>query len=270
MAPSMKIYSWNMLYRNAELDRAFAFISESNFDIFCLQEVPEVFLKRLQTLDCEIAFRTDAERISKNGDERIYVVILSKFPIAEVGEIAFTDYWLRYPLRSRAFTRLMKPLHFSKVLNRRAVFADLTLPNSSVAVRVFCIHLSLTNPALRREEFETVMAHRDEARPMIVCGDFNILEAPHITILNWIFGGRMSDVFLFRRERANIERIFAKYTLRNALIGKMTHPLSHSQLDHILVSDSFSIGKSDACADRIGSDHRPVCAEVDIRKLDHI
>ena len=37
----MKIYSWNMLFRNTDLDRAFSFIKSLDFDVFCLQEVPE-------------------------------------------------------------------------------------------------------------------------------------------------------------------------------------------------------------------------------------
>jgi endonuclease/exonuclease/phosphatase family metal-dependent hydrolase len=266
----MKIYSWNMLFRNAELDRAFAFIAGSGFDIFCLQEVPAAFLKQLQTLDCEIAYRNDAERVSKTGRERIFTVILSKFPISGDGELTYEEYWPHYPLRARIFTRLMKPLHFAKIINRQAVYADVILPNVQSPVRVFCLHLSLTHPARRLAEFETAMKHLDEARPAIVCGDFNILEAPHITILNWIFGGRFSDFLLFRRERADIERIFAKYKLHNALLGKITHPLSHSQLDHILVSDSFSIKKDSVIRDRTGSDHHAIFAEIDVRKLDHI
>ncbi|MFZ1075532.1 MAG: endonuclease/exonuclease/phosphatase family protein [Minisyncoccia bacterium] len=266
----MKIYSWNMLYRNAELDRAFAFIRESDFDIFCLQEVPENFLERLQTLDCNIAYRTDAERVSADGSVRIFTVILTKYPIAGQGEISYDEYWPDYPLRARIFTRLMKPFHFAKIVNRHAVFADIVLPNMPSPVRVFCIHLSLTHPVRRLSEFEEVMTYCDDTRPMIVCGDFNILEAPHITILNWIFGGRLSDFFLYRRERANIERVFAKYKLKNALRGKITHPLSRSQLDHILVSDAFSAAKAEVIPDRIGSDHHPIFAEIVFPQLDHI
>ncbi len=258
----MKIYSWNMLFRNRELERAFAFIAASDFDIFCLQEVPEEFLKRLQTLPCFIAFRTDVERLLKEGAVRNFVVILSKYPIAAQGEIPYPDYWHLLPLRTRLFVYLMRPFHFSKIRNRGAVFADVRVPGMQTAVRVFNLHLILAQPAWRLKEFETAMAERDPLRPTIVCGDFNTLQAPHISILNWLLGGRVSDVALHNRERTHIERRFVEHRLTNALSGGVTHPLSQSQLDHILVSRSFSVKNASVLSDRVGSDHHPIRVEV--------
>ena len=253
-----------MLFKNVELDRAFAFIAQSDFDIFCLQEVPEEFLARLQTLPFFAVFRTDVERPLNEGVVRNYVVILSKHPIASDGAVPFPDYWSRMPLRSHLFVLCMRSLGFTKVRNRNGIFADIAIPGMTHAMRVFNLHLILAaQPAWRLKEFELAMAKSDAMRPMIVCGDFNTLEAPRITILNWIFGGRMSDALLYHRERTTIERRFSEYKLRNPLLGKITHRLSRSQLDHILVSDSFFIKSAQVLPDSVGSDHHPIRVEIE-------
>lgn len=264
----MKIYSWNMLFRNKELDRAFDFIAQSDFDIFCLQEVPEAFLERLKTLPYFIdshfdfmAYRSDVERLFRRGTEHNFVVTLSKHPVAEQGEIPFPDYWHLLPMRSRIFVTLMWPFYFSKIRNRGGLYADVTVNGKSV--RVFNLHLILAHPTWRLKEFELAMADRDPSRPTIVCGDFNIIEAPHISMLNWILGGRVTDALFHKRERTHIEKRFVEHELQNPLRGEVTHPFSRSQLDHILVSHSFSIKSAEIIPDRIGSDHHPIKVEVE-------
>ena len=256
----MKIYSWNMLFRNRELDRAFQFISETDFDIFCLQEVPEEFLKRLQTLSCFIAFRTERELLYKKGLLHNYIVILSKHIITSDGEIPHPDYLSLLPLRTRLFMQFMPFELFARVRDRRSLCVDITV--HGVSMQVFNLHLILAQPAWRLREFETAMTKRDTSRPTIVCGDFNILESPKISILNWLLSGHMSDALLWTRERNRIEKYFATHGLTNPLHGKNTHPLSRSQLDHILVSHSFSIKNAEVLTDRIGSDHRLIRVEV--------
>jgi endonuclease/exonuclease/phosphatase family metal-dependent hydrolase len=258
----MKVYSWNMLFRNRELDRAFEFIAHADFDIFCLQEVPKAFLKRLQTLPYFIAFRTDMERLSEEGYTRYYVVTLSKHRITSQGEIPFPDYWPLLPLRTRLFVCLMPSRLFTKIRNRGGLSVDVS-PSAGTSFRVFNLHLILAHPTWRLKEFEQAMTEKDGARPTIVCGDFNILEQPHITILNWILGGRMTDALLYRRERTLIEERFVAHELANALRGESTHALSRSQLDHILVSRSFSIKSATVLPDRLGSDHHPIRVEVE-------
>ncbi|MDP1689832.1 MAG: endonuclease/exonuclease/phosphatase family protein [bacterium] len=264
----MKIYSWNMLYRNKELDRAFDFIAKSDFDIFCLQEVPEHFLKRLQGLpfaidsraDWMTAYRTDVDRLFRSGTVRNYVVILSRHPIAAQGEIVFPNYWHLLPLRARIFVHLMWPFYFSKISNRGGIYADISI--NGMSVRVFNIHLILAHPEWRIKEFELAMAERDPSRPTIVCGDFNLLETRRVTLLNWLLGGKVSDAFLYKRERTHIERRCIEHQLINPLAGGVTHPFSQSQLDHILVSHSFTIKNAEVLPDRIGSDHHPICVET--------
>ena len=249
-----------MLYRNRELDRAFEFISKADFDIFCLQEVPEAFLARLKKLPYHIAFRVDVEKLVEPEVISMFSVILSTHPIETEGDIPFPEYWHLLPWRTRLFVTLMPNRFFARIRNRGAIYADIAVGTQSI--RVFNLHLILAQPAWRLKEFETAMAERDPSRPTIVCGDFNTIEAPHISILNWILGGKVSDAFLHRRERTNINKHFVQHELNNTLEGSITHQLSRSQLDHILVSHSFSIKNASVLSDRIGSDHHPIFVET--------
>jgi endonuclease/exonuclease/phosphatase family metal-dependent hydrolase len=144
--------------------------------------------------------------------------------------------------------------------NRGGLYVDLMIDEQ--LVRVFNLHLLLAHSSMRLKEFELAMIERDTVRPTIVCGDFNTLEKPHITPLNWLFGGGVRDILPYRRERTHIEKRFVEHELTNALRGSVTHPIAHSQLDHILVSNSFSIKNAEVIKDRYGSDHHPICVEV--------
>jgi endonuclease/exonuclease/phosphatase family metal-dependent hydrolase len=144
--------------------------------------------------------------------------------------------------------------------NRHALISDINTPHG--VIRVFNIHIILLHPDVRMCELELAMMKHDPKRPTIVCGDFNILESPHITPLNLLLGGRVSDVLLYSRERKLVEKRFFEYELHNPLRGRNTHPVSRSQLDHILVSKNFSIKTADVIADRRGSDHRAIRVEL--------
>lgn len=256
----MKIYSWNMLYRNREARDAFRFIAKADFDLFCLQEVPEEVLERLKTLPLHVAYRTDTEKIFPSVIVPMFNVILSRYPIETQGEVSFDDYWALLPWRTRFFVQFMPSQLFSKIRNRGGLYADITIAGKSI--RVFCLHLILAQPLWRLREFELAMTKRDPSRPTVVCGDFNTLQRPHVTLLNWILGGRVSDALFYNRERTHIEKRFVEYELRNPLSGKVTHTISRSQLDHILVSHSFSIKNAEVLPDRVGSDHHPIRVEI--------
>ncbi len=249
----MIIYSWNMLFRNKELDRAFLFVQDTQFDFFCLQEVPGEFLKRLQDLPYFIAHRIDTERVLKTSIIPMYNVILSNHPIIHQGEIVFEDTWEKIPFRTKVFIFGMKPFHFSKAQNRGGVYIDTNIDGAPL--RVFNLHLALAYPAQRLRELEAAMLHHDLTKSHIICGDFNIVEYPHVATLNWLLGGEVSDALLYKRERNFIENYFTKRQLLNPLRGSITHPFSRSQLDHILVTHSFSIKSTSVLSDRIGSDH---------------
>lgn len=256
----MKVYSWNMLFSNRRLDEAFAFVRDSEFDVFCLQEVPEHFLERLKTLPCHLASQVDTGRFVPRREDT-YLVILSRMPMARGAAFRFPDYWPLLPRRARLFVRLMRPFNWGPVKDRGGMYADIALGGNRI-LRVFNLHLVLGTPARRIAEFEQAMAERDPALPTVVCGDFNILEKPHVTPINWLAGGRMSDVFAYGRERTTIEGRFVAHELMNALSGSHTHPFSRSQLDHILLSKQLSVQRALVIRERRGSDHNPIRVDI--------
>lgn len=258
----MTIYSWNMLFRNRERDRVLDFVSKSDFDIFCLQEVPGSFLPRLKELPYHIAYAVDMERLFPYKPIMTYNVILSRYEIAGQHAIPFPDYQDILPLRTRIAVQLLRMVHFSKIRNRNGIVADLRTPSG--LLRVINLHLILAHPDWRLQEFECAMVERDVTKPTIVCGDFNILERPHIAPLNWILGGRVTDALRYTRERTTIEKRFVAHELVNALRGQRTHSVSRSQLDHILVSSHFAIKDARVLPERYGSDHHPISVEVTI------
>lgn len=260
MAQNMKIYSWNMLFSNERLDEAFEFIRSSDFDFFCLQEVPAHFLEKLRSLPCDLAYATDVDRFSPRK-ERIYLVILSRHPIEGQGEIPLPDYWTKLPWRTRAFVRLMRPLGWTRIQNRSCFFIDATV--NGERMHVFNLHLILANPKWRLEEFELAMTRRNPEQPSVVCGDFNIIESPKVSILNWILAGRIQDALLWTRERTIIEERFVSHSLLNPLRGKRTHPFSRSQLDHILVSPHFRVAEAAVIPHSYGSDHHPIFTRIE-------
>lgn len=244
-----------MFFRNPDPDRALSFIANSAFDVFCLQEVPEVFLERLKTLPCNIAFALDFDRIQYGKESKQYCVMLTPHQIVASEAIRFPV--AERPLRTKLFQLALWDLH--EVLERGSLFADIRI--AGVTVRVFCLHLTLSYPECIAQEFDTAMRKLNASVPTLVCGDFNILEKPHITVLNWLLGGRLRDIFVGHGTRRLFEKKFAQRGFQNPLRGTQTQTIARSQLDHILVPDSFSIVDAHAEGDRVGSDHCPVFVE---------
>ncbi len=260
-----------MLFTNRKLERALKFIRTTPYDVLCLQEVPEILLTKLKKLPLSIAYRYDMVQHFRSGDITTYNVILSPHTIENQDEIVFPDYWTFLPLRTKLFLYLLRPFKFTKASNRGGLYADLRIGTN--LVRVFNLHLILAQPTLRLREFENAMTERDRTVPTIVCGDFNILESFRSTPLNWMFGGKFSDSLFRHRERTEIEKHFVSHELVNVLRGKNTHPISRSQLDHILISHDLSVSHASVLPDRIGSDHHPISANISFNihktKLDH-
>ncbi len=260
----MKIYSWNIFFRNGKLKRALEFIENLDFDVLCLQEVPEEFLYQLQKLPVHIAFAPDVDRIYPERIERNYLVILSRSNI--VSHSAFALELPHMPLRTRFFVHAMHVLHWTRTANRHGFYADIAMEESHQPLRVFCLHLTLAHPQARRREFETAMREYDSSIPTLVCGDFNILDTPFVAPFNWLLGGRLSDAIRYQRERHEFEQRIAELDLVNPLKGKRTHVISR-QLDHILISKHLSVESACVVGERHGSDHYPINVKINTGKL---
>ncbi len=258
----MKIYSWNIFFRNGKLERAFEFIQKLDFDVLCLQEVPEEFLVRLQKLPVHVSFGPDVDRVYPDRVERNFLVILSRHRILSHG--TFSLGLPEQPLRTRLFVKAMRPLHWSRIKNRHGFFADIRVSNFSTPVRIFCLHLTLAHPEVRHREFAIAMEVYDPRLPTVICGDFNILDTPYVAPFNWVLGGSVGDALRWKRERRAFEREFSYHGFVNSLRGKRTHLLSE-QLDHILTSRELSVTSSHVVPERIGSDHYPIHVEINMR-----
>ncbi len=255
----MKIYSWNILHKNPDLDRAFGFIEAVDFDIFCLQEVPLHFLERLQTMGAHLVSAKELDFVDGKIKNR-YSVILSKYPIVSYSDFPLSEY--AQSLRVKIFVLFLHLVggHFSS--NWRSLYADIEAPKFG-RLRVFCLHLSVSYPRQRARELDAAMTLRDTTVPTIVCGDLNIFERARVTLLNWLLGGRLRDVFTWHSERLAMEKRFSELELQNPLRGERTHTISQSQLDHILIPQNMRIIEAKVLHDRMGSDHNPIFVECE-------
>lgn len=260
----MNVYSWNIFFRNGKLARAYEFIRALDFDVLCLQEVPEEFLYLLQKLPVHIAYAPDVDRIFPGRVERNYLVILSRHSIVSHSKFALE--MPEAPLRTRLFVRAMRPYSWSQIQNRHGFFADIEIEGFSTLVRIFCLHLTLAHPKARRNEFEIAMREFDRSFPTIVCGDLNILDTPLVAPFNWLLGGSFGDAIRCKRERIEFEARIAALGLMNPLRGKRTHVISR-QLDHILTSRDLAISSAHVMKERVGSDHFPIRVEVHAGRL---
>lgn len=256
----MKIYSWNVLFRNKELDNVVAFIEKLDFDIFALQEVSEELLERLKKLPYSLAFSTNAARIYASGKTITgSVVILSKHPIEHSESISLPMELYQEPTawQAKLAGRLLSWGY--PYQNKSGLRAEIGLLDSR-RVQVFCAHLTLpfATPSIRQKEFDFLMQKRSKDIPTIFCGDFNILELPHITVLNWLSGGKLTDWIFWWRERQAFKSKFQEYSLQNPLKGQVTHSIALSQIDHILVSKDSRILSKKVLRTKFGSDHSPV------------
>ena len=261
----MRIYSWNILFENKQFDVALRFIQTLDFDVLALQEVPEEFLAQLKSLPFQIAYGPDTRRVRTNeaGKRMDYLVILSKHEITRSEGILFPSEWYQRSaaLQARITAHLMGWL--LPYGGKGALRVELLLPQDS-KMQVFCAHLAIvfSTSTHRLKEFEYMMENRNPDLPIIFCADMNILELPHITLLNWLGGGKLLHWLLWWRERNAFKKLFKKYGLKNPLKGGITHPIALSQIDHILVPEQFPVVSKKILKTKHGSDHNPVMVEV--------
>jgi|SRR3989344_5497655 len=252
----MKIYSWNVYYHNKKIELMLNFIKNLDFDVLCLQEVPENLLGNLRALPYQTVHAIDLEFISKEKSCAVYHVILSRFPIRTSGAVPP----VRVVLPWRTYTILKFRSGWTDIINREFLYADVETPTG--VLRIFSVHLALSRPRDRKNEFELIRQNIPKEFPAIIAGDFNILEFAPIKIFNWLFGSPITHALPWYDERSEFEICFEKFCFQNPLRGQKTHNLSRSQLDHILVPNDAKVLKAEIIKETYGSDHHPVFIEV--------
>ena len=244
-----------MLYRNLEQDRAFAFISELEFNVLCLQEVPKAFLSRLSTLPYNVVSSLDVELTRGERSFTLHNVILTPHPIR--ASKTFEIPVLTLSLRSKLCLLLKEG--WTNLTRRQGIFADIGFPSGDV--RVFSVHLAVLSPSARAKDFQVVASQLRKNEDAVLAGDFNIIEHPLTKAFGWFFGAPLSEVLPWKDERHEVERLFQGWELQNPLRGKITHTASLSQLDHICVPRRATILRAAVLKDTYGSDHKPVFVE---------
>lgn len=245
-----------MLYRNLKQDEAFDFISNLDFDVLCLQEVPEEFLPRLAALPYQMATTTDATLTRGAATLTMHHAILTPHPLH--ASASFDMPSLSLPLRALIGLRLKEG--WAGLAKREGLYADIDLPTG--LVRVFSVHPAVLSPSARARDFDAIAKYFSEGSSLIIAGDFNTADHPIAKPFSWLFGASFREALPWHNERAEVERLFAKWGLQNPLRGKVTLGITLSQLDHILVPKSAEVVKAEVMRDTHGSDHNPVFVEA--------
>jgi endonuclease/exonuclease/phosphatase family metal-dependent hydrolase len=235
-----------------------AYVQNSNADLFLLQEVPHTLLPSLSALYPHHAYAVDSERVYGGAEWTNYNVILSKYPLTDIRTVPFEP--IPLPFRTKLAILCMTPLGWARTWNRNAIVARAETPLGSIDVA--SVHLTLSRPKIRAQEFASVMASLAPSVPAIVGGDFNIIERPLVKPLSYALGADVSESLPWFDERTLFEERFAALGFQNPLRHQVTHGFSRSQLDHILVSKHVRVEKAEVSGELHGSDHAPVMVTI--------
>ena len=163
----------------------------------------------------------------RDFDHQHYLVILTRLQVCN----HFCDYLDQKPPRSFLAKRY-------KIQSIRQ-FQYIDIPKNNQKVRVFNTHLEIAiGPTRRIRQFENLVKHFTQSN--IICGDFNIFPHPIGSFfVGWAASFSLSDYKT--NERKKFEILFKKLGLKNIFAKKITYPRYKLQLDHILVSNNFSV-----------------------------
>lgn len=248
---TLKVFSWNMYCHNRNFNGALKFLEDIDADVMCLQEVPTAIAREMKK---KREWNVTEAKARHRGRKRTKTrnVIVSKYPVKGKGGDAFADEEKR-AIKSR-ISGLCGPLEFQ--------YIDIKVGNRKV--RIFNSHLECnTSPRMRAEQFKQVLQLSHKSSANIYCGDLNTYGQWYLNIfVGYISNYTLGDIT--RSEKKLFNDLFKEYKLHNVFHGHVTYPLFRLQLDHILIPDDMTLVRKQVHKKRYGSDHRPICVEVEI------
>jgi endonuclease/exonuclease/phosphatase family metal-dependent hydrolase len=268
----LKVLSWNVLIFNKRLEEALVFLRDSKADIICLQEVPDALLEKLRLLPYSLVTGIDAMFVSdaqkpQHGETKMSLVILSKFPIEASREYLYEGNGPGEHPQRKIYHAILHALGAWKggaTRDRGALSADMRMGGE--LYRIFCVHLSLSTPAIRQSEFVLVKKNLLPNGRNLIVGDFNILDSFLLKPLNWVQGASIRSALPWSNERGKFQTLFSTLGFLNPHRGKVTCPISQSQLDHILLPKVDTSVRSEVIKKKYGSDHNPISVEIQLHE----
>lgn len=219
----------------------------------CLQELREETVRYLETLPTYFCVSSLDLLI---GKEVFWKAIVSKQCPSAVRTVSFT-------IKTKpclALTQLPK----IKVCRegRNFQYADFEIDGEKM--RAFNLHLASTSgPFHRFKQLDEVQQHFIK-NGTVLCGDFNTFGTPFLNAFVGLVYGYSWKEYLI--EEYDLLANFAKeHRLQFSCGRQITHPLSRTQLDHILVPEHWRVKSSALYKNRCGSDHRLMAAEVAVK-----
>lgn len=254
----MKIVSYNIYRHNKQLKNVFDFIQNSNADIICLQEVPKIFLTKLQNDNPNI-FRIEFSKeyyIKKNFKKSVllYNVILSRFPIDKVKQIPHLQH-NKFPIYYRWINKY-------DTLDIQGLYIDIKDKNNE-KFRIFNSHLEcVASPNFRINQFKNLYNHKSLKHHNIFVGDYNVFANPFLAVFIGLFSNyRPKDYITI--EKNQFKKLFETLHLKNIFHKKRTFKTLPFQTDFIVCDKDLETSKPTVHKKELnGSDHFPISVKI--------
>lgn len=270
----LKILNWNVWSGNTNVDDALNFLASAGADIICLQEAPAALVERLGSLSSYVLIQAvDAIHRQRFSSVPNYLVILVRNTVTITRTVCpHFKKRRRSNLLARLFgmERTLLALFLGWYEGIQYQYVDIRINNvensrEGRGIRIFNAHLSsAVGPRTRRRQFAEILKCFDEDKTNIFCGDLNVL----ILKRWWGIFPRLAlfDSWseLWERECEKFQEMFLGWKLRSACDEEITHEATGCHLDYILTPDGVSIVAERVFPHTCGSDHKPLCVEIEI------
>lgn len=254
----MKVISYNIYRHNKQLTKVFNFLQNSQADIICLQEVPQIFLKKLESDNPNKYYINYSSeyfiKSNKNKSIILYNIILSKFKIDKVKEIPHLEYE-KFPIYYRWINKYDR-------LDIKGIYIDITT-NKNQKFRIFNSHLEcVVSPNFRINQFKNLYTHKSLSHKNIFVGDYNVFANPALSTFIGFFSGYTPKDYIII-EKNQFKNLFQSLNLRNIFHKKRTFKTFPIQTDFIVVDKDINFKMPIVHKSELnGSDHYPISVEV--------